>query len=392
MLLLGKRPADLTEEDLRDFVDRGLCEGDRLEFKRDMYGRDDESKRELLRDVTAMANARGGHILIGVEEDGDSCASSIVGVQPEDNASWMRSLLLAGIEDRIVGLDVVERSLSAGAVVFIIHIPESANAPHMVTFRGLNQFWKRYGTQKERMSVEEIRETVARVLDNEGRIDRFFEHRHNGVYENVRGRTFLILQALPSYFRQDQEIINPADPAIRRLMLEPPGNYPNIGSGQPYRTLEGLRANQRTPYMPMAAPTDASYLEVWRNGYVEFGVPLNPHGEDLHFAAVADASYLISFSAFLAHLYERVAPGTPLVMRCMITFATGMWLATRGREMSSAVRWQHDTLDLAQFFVEDISTEYKLLAKRICDRLWNAFHLEEATVFDSEGNLRPTAG
>jgi predicted HTH transcriptional regulator len=40
------------------------------DFKRDPYANADEDKRELLRDVTSMANANGDHIVLGIREEG----------------------------------------------------------------------------------------------------------------------------------------------------------------------------------------------------------------------------------------------------------------------------------------------------------------------------------
>lgn len=117
MLFLGKRPDQVSASDFQWLVENGIHEGDRLEYKRDMYGRDDESRRELLRDVTALANHRGGHLLIGIDEDDEGAAREVVGIEPDDHAAWIRSLTLSSVDERIIGLSVYEVDLPSGRVV-----------------------------------------------------------------------------------------------------------------------------------------------------------------------------------------------------------------------------------------------------------------------------------
>ena len=56
----GPLAAPQDARDLQWYVDHGVHEGDRLDYKQAMYGRGGEEKREMLRDITAFANHRGG--------------------------------------------------------------------------------------------------------------------------------------------------------------------------------------------------------------------------------------------------------------------------------------------------------------------------------------------
>ncbi len=58
--------AQIEERHLRLLTDKGVGEGLDLEFKEAPYGGADDDRREFLKDVTAMANTAGGHIVIGV--------------------------------------------------------------------------------------------------------------------------------------------------------------------------------------------------------------------------------------------------------------------------------------------------------------------------------------
>ena len=49
-----------------------VAESERLEFKREAYGRADDDVREFLKDISSMANAAGGFLLIGVDADAEN--------------------------------------------------------------------------------------------------------------------------------------------------------------------------------------------------------------------------------------------------------------------------------------------------------------------------------
>jgi len=90
----------------------------------------------MLADVTAMANAQGGYILIGVEEDTsqpDGTPKRLVGFQDGDaEAKWIDSLCVSSIDEKIPGLRVRDIPLVNGLSCVLIQIPNSPRKPHMV--------------------------------------------------------------------------------------------------------------------------------------------------------------------------------------------------------------------------------------------------------------------
>ena len=84
----------LTEPDIQELVTAGVPEGLRIEYKRDLYGGTDAEKKEALKDVSALANAEGGHLVIGVEaQNGVPTSVSGVNLQnPNENSSTTRAI------------------------------------------------------------------------------------------------------------------------------------------------------------------------------------------------------------------------------------------------------------------------------------------------------------
>jgi len=84
------------------------------------------------------------------------------------------------------------------------------------------------------------------------------------------------------------------------------------------------------------------------------------------------------------------SPLLPLVVNLTIYNAKGMWLAVSSlpSEESKLVRWQKQHLELEKVYTENLTVERKLLTKKICDRLWQAFHYEKSNLFDDNGTFR----
>ncbi|MDR9459992.1 MAG: hypothetical protein RI591_07620, partial [Dehalococcoidia bacterium] len=266
-------------------------------------------------------------------------------------------------------------------------------APHMITFGGLNQFWKRHGRQKERMTIDEIGEAFEKRLSNLNRLDRFLFTRKAEILESIGEKTYMVISSSPAYLR-DEAVFDIYDRNLRGIILNPPsfrGTFGSINCGRPYPTINGLRADNRTPYWESQSE-QGDYLEVFRNGYVEYGNLIPRSGQDLHFASKKDAAYIVNFIMFIEQVYGTYLPRMPLVLNFVIYNADDMWLAATGQvsEEDKLVKWQGQHLELEKFYIENLADEAKLLPKRINDRIWQAFHRERAVLFDDEGNLTIT--
>src|SRR3954465_1240221 len=69
--LLGARPDEIREQHLQGLVDGAVREDADLDFKRERYGNTDSEKRKLAGDIAAMANYRGGLLVIGIRDEND---------------------------------------------------------------------------------------------------------------------------------------------------------------------------------------------------------------------------------------------------------------------------------------------------------------------------------
>lgn len=148
----------IEERYLQELVDAQVPEGLRLDFKLTNYGRTDSDKRELLKDVSALANSHGGHLVIGIEET-EGVATNVVGVDIDTDTEILRmeQILRNAIEPPISGIRMRSIHLAIGRKVLLLRIPRSWNPPHRVTAQGTNRFYIRHSAGVHEPSVEELR-------------------------------------------------------------------------------------------------------------------------------------------------------------------------------------------------------------------------------------------
>ncbi len=146
-----------------ELVEQARSESLEYEFKRELPGRDDRAKSELLKDVCALANSGGGFIYYGIEEECGS-ASRIVPISDENFDAASRrigQILDGGIEPRLRDVRI-ENFLVDGGYVLVLRISPSFNMPHRMIANGHSKFMVRNATHVAEMSFDQIRQAFLR--------------------------------------------------------------------------------------------------------------------------------------------------------------------------------------------------------------------------------------
>jgi hypothetical protein len=160
---LGTVLAELTSAHLQALCDLRLPEDVDLDFKsEDSYttcGAD--GLDELAKDVTALANARGGLIIIGIVEDSQGCAESLSEVAVSDKKigqmyNGLRARVVPYLPD--IWISNLETAAGSGNGYVLIAVPGSAIAPHAVrmTSRPQYSFARRVGRTTAWLEESEI--------------------------------------------------------------------------------------------------------------------------------------------------------------------------------------------------------------------------------------------
>ena len=326
-LILSAMAIDsITEADLQHLVEAAVQESDRVEFKRDMYGRADEGAREMLRDIAAMANHQGGDIYIGIDEDDDGVARELSGISEKKCDERIVSSCQSSIEPRLHGLQAQMIPLDGGKSLVVVRVPQSLAGPHMITHRGLNQFWKRHGRQKDKMSIDEIRLAFLIRGEAETRLERFLLSREIDWQREISNRGWLLLTATPQHLAEESVDVRSA--SIRHLLSAAPpvGRFArSVSCGSPVPTLWGLRSENGQ------AGNTHTYLELHRTGHLEYG-------SSLFLRHSLDAPGQVPSLAFLDYLRSFVE----LAKRICVTsgIATPWAFGSRDPQMHEDLHWR----------------------------------------------------
>ena len=167
MIFDNRSISEITDEDLINLIDNQE-ENLWIDFKKMDYHEDlndrDKHKREICKDVTAMANAEGGYIFIGVSEVNKVAQGFFTVPDADKVAQIINDTCLQNIDPRIPNLEVVVRSLQwndKDITLVVIRIPPSEMRPHSFTWRGSTNFVKRYRDVTREYPMSELGEAFS---------------------------------------------------------------------------------------------------------------------------------------------------------------------------------------------------------------------------------------
>ncbi|MDE0636302.1 MAG: ATP-binding protein [Candidatus Poribacteria bacterium] len=201
MIFDNKPISEITDEDLTDLIGNQE-ENLWIEFKRKHYEgyntKNEKYRREICKDVTAMANAEGGYILIGVDANkNNNIAQKFFDISDaNDKVKSIRDTCHDRIRPPIAKLEVKPRELELPdrkVNLIIVHVPFSENRPHGFNSNGTLNFVKRYEDTIREFDTEEFRlELFADILKQR---DLLSTH-DNTRLDRIESQTIDILKAI----------------------------------------------------------------------------------------------------------------------------------------------------------------------------------------------------
>ena len=146
--------------DIQSLLSNRVPESEILDYKRDCYGNSDANKRELLKDVSSFANTRGGHIIIGIDEE-EGVPTEIVGIDVGVNldAEIQRivQVINSGFDPAFTSVQCRTIVSNEGARCLVLDTPKSAVAPHRIAFGNYHKFFIRDSNGKHEATMPELR-------------------------------------------------------------------------------------------------------------------------------------------------------------------------------------------------------------------------------------------
>ena len=154
-----------THETLKQYIDDEIEENLNLDYKAAAaLGKSDSKKREITKDVSAMANSDGGLIIYGIMEYQDPNRKHLPEkIDPIDRTQFSKEWLeqiINTISPRIDGVVIYPVSISdrANDAVYIVEIPQSSTAHQARDYR----YYKRFNFVSVPMQDYEVRDVMGR--------------------------------------------------------------------------------------------------------------------------------------------------------------------------------------------------------------------------------------
>ncbi len=115
-----------------------------VEFKRD-----DVRPEQVAKEIVAMANLKGGRLLMGVEDDG-----TISGIQRADLEEWLMNIFSSKVHPMILPF-YEEVMMDDGKRVAIATFAEGTSKPYVLRHEGREEIYIRVGTTSRRATREQ---------------------------------------------------------------------------------------------------------------------------------------------------------------------------------------------------------------------------------------------
>ena len=269
-MALNKPIAEVMEKDLLDLISNSVSEGKDIEYKKELVGNTRDEKKEFLADVSSFANASGGFLIFGINEEA-GIAKDLIGIQNVDaDAEILRleNIIRDGIEPRVFGITIKSIKLTNNNIIFLLFIPNSWAKPHVVNFSSHWRFYTRNSAGKYPLDISEVR---SMFLASDTAIQKIKNFRMERISNICAGETpielsyskdsFIILHLIPlSSF----EISARYD--FNELLNSSGLINPLNSNGYNYIiNFDGILS-----YTPVSNTNKAyTYLQVFRNGIIE---------------------------------------------------------------------------------------------------------------------------
>jgi hypothetical protein len=371
--------------------DNKIPEGRTLEYKRELHGRSDDERRELVADVTAFANAEGGEIIFGISEGEDGAPGDFVGVSVEDRDAEERRLsdtIRTGTEPRYSAFEFKWVETPEGKPLLVLRVPRSWRGPHRVTLRGHDKFYIRDARGKHPMNTDELRvsfglaETLSERIRNV-RKDRIAIIRNGESPLPLVDGPIAVLHLVPLVSIVDPPFLKFDEYEITPRQMEG-------GSGSSYlQTLDGkVSFGARLGDEPVS-----SYTLLFRSGIIEAVLSPSNRGNGGHTEVAVgylEQCLVEYFSSYISYLEKKDIGGPYYLLLSLLEAQGTVFVAGSGLGRAVAIQ-RRSELIFPELVINVVDQNVPLAStlRPLCDLLWNSFGYSRSLNFTAEGEWKP---
>lgn len=391
--MVNKFLGNIQFEDFQDLITNQVPESKTLEYKSILKLDKDADKKEFLYDISSFANASGGDIIFGISESNEKgLPGSIDGIDGniDEQCRKIENLIRDCVSPRILNLSIKPILLESGKNLLLIRIPKSLNAPHQVTFQGVDRFYSRSNNGKYLLDVFELRNAFIQSTQFTNRIRKFIKNRLANIVANdipvqLENVPKIVLHIIPL-----QSIEN-GNSVVSNQDLMKDTLYPLGSGGYNNRyNMEGILNFSSYP----GSKECQSYVQLYRNGLIETvnADLLRTFNEKKLIYVNADESVeerIIRFTTDALKLLQKLEIQTPIYLFLHLVDVKGYNIGSRRlRPFALEDRGiDKDILQLPEIVIQNYPDNVGFILKEWFETIWNACGFEKCYSFDENGNF-----
>jgi hypothetical protein len=379
---------DVTKADIDNLVAQAQAERRTMEYKQDLPAPSRaQDKFEFLADVSSFANASGGDLFFGVEDQRDTDgkptgipkgAPGLTLTNPGADALALEQSANANIAPRIPGLRIkVIPGFPGGNVVLLVRVPQSFASPHMVKNGDWGRFYTRANQGKQILDVQQIRAAFALSENISQRLRSFRAERLAAV---VAGETPVPLKAGPKVVLHLVPL-RALDPTTR-ADLHAVANRPEA-----LRPMYSLSWGRRYNFDGVVCrDADCSYAQFFRSGAIEAvdtRVLVNRDASKLLAAPVLEKELMEALGRCL-RLYKDIRVEPPVFVLPALLGVRGYFVPF-GEFNDTQGEFDRDNLVLPDDLVDDVSADPATVLRPAFDAMWQASGWEGCRHYKKDG-------
>ena len=388
MKIINKPLEDITEADLQLLIDDERIEKKVLEYKSELPRNTDSEKKDFLADVSSFANAIGGDIIYGINEDRKTGKpEKLEGVELENvdqEILRLSQIIRTGIEPNIPSsaLDIEEVQLSNSKFALIIRINKSWLNPHRVSFQSWDRFYTRSTNGKYRLDVQELRSAFLLSETIGDKTKKFIEKRISDIYSNNLPIPFydspkIVLHLIPMSAFNSRHNYD-----MRQLSLY--DIQPIFSSNFDKRfNIDGLLT-----YSNFHGKTRSySYVQLYRNAIIEaVNSGLLWTGGEKEIPITEVEKNIIEALQKYIEVYKKFNIEPPIFLFLTLIDVKGFIIK---RWLRDDFPIDRDIIQIPEIIIEVFNFDVPALLKPIFDSIWNACGFEKSLNYNMDGEWNP---
>ena len=377
--MIDKKIELIEISDLQQLIDNSVSESKYIEYKRDLKINTGDERKEFLADVSSFANANGGYILFGIEEDSvTKLPNSLCPFDYKNDDELIRqieSMLQDSISPRIPDIQIRLLEAEHGKGILLIQIEPSYMSPHRVIHKGHDKFYTRNSKGKYPMDIDELRQAFTYADKLNQQIETYKLDRCSAIAANRYSLLrddypIFIIQSIPLSAFRNKNILS-----VKQIELAV-SKFKNFNAYYEQIVIDGI--------MFKDADQKKSFVHYKTNGILEKCTSryFNPNfnGKKFIYGKAFIESVIEEMNSMLEY-YKRIDISTPIVLSCSIMNGLGYSISEYDDEYGEIDR---DALLIPDVIINDSSVPAEIILKPVFDAIWNACGYTHCNAYDDD--------